>query len=90
MTQKATAEKLIGLTLYKKQPWHPVGILINDTLQLIHANTVHDTILISIDYRTDRITVNSKQLRIPKELKHDLLSIVKLKVAKTLKHAKLN
>ena len=90
MTQKALAERLIGLTLYKKQKWYPEGILKNGILQLTKAETLIDKTPVTIDYQHAVIAVKRKKLRIPKELKTDLLTIVRLKIAKIIRHAKLN
>ena len=90
MTQKGQVEQLIGLTLYKKQNWEAYGIVQDNEVQLIRATTEVDRGIITIHYPSATIDVNGHRQRISKELKNDLLTIVRLKIAKTLKHAKLN
>lgn len=90
MKQKDLAETLIGLTLYKKQEWCPEGIFKNNNIHLVKADTVVDGAIITINYENASIKVNGKRQRVPKELRTDLLEIVRLKTAKILKHAKFN
>lgn len=90
MTQKNMVENLIGLTLYSNQKWYPQGTLTNKNITLTKADTLVGDTMIRINYEKASVTVKGKKLRIPKELKTDLLTIVRLKIAKTIKYAKFN
>jgi len=90
MTQKNLVAGLIGLTLYKKQEWCPEGILKNKDIIMTKADTSINATKVTIDYSTKSIFVNGIKQRIPNELRTDLLEIVRLKIAKTIKHAKFN
>ena len=85
MTQKDIALKLIDETLYKKHPWFPTGKITADGFQLKAASTTVGKAIITINYDTQIITVNKKRQRLPKTVVTDLLTIVRLKIAKKLK-----
>jgi hypothetical protein len=86
MTQKSLATELIGLTLYKKQTWNPDGVLNNSGFLLKSASTLLEDRVITIDYKDHRVYLDGKQMRLPKKLSKDLITIVQLKIAKIIKH----
>jgi hypothetical protein len=86
MTQKLLAKQLIGVTLYKKQEWQPAGFFQKGRFLLKQASTLWETQVITIDYEHNMVYCDGRRMRLPKPLSKDLITLVQLKIAKSIKH----
>ena len=85
LTQKLLAQFLIADTLVGKRHWYPSGAVQKKKILLKNAETQIDNHIITLSYNKNAIFFDGNRLRVPKMLSQDLLSIVKLKIAKNLK-----
>lgn len=85
MTQKLLAKELIWRTLYRRQEWKPAGAFVEGKFQLTRASTLLDKQVVTIDYTTNKVYLETHALRLPKELSSDLITLVHLKLARIIK-----
>lgn len=93
MTQKEIAYNLIYDTLYRNLSWRPTKYTIRQKEKTVHLTsscTLWKNNIVTIFYDKKRILVNGKRQRLPRELSADLLSLVKLKTKKFIKHVKFD
>ena len=74
------------MTLYKKQEWKPAGFLQKGQFLLKQASTLLGDQVITIDYEHNRVYLDGRRMRLPKNLSKDLITLVQLKIAKIIKH----
>jgi hypothetical protein len=73
------------MTLYKKQEWSPAGFLQKGQFLLKQASTLFGDQVITIDYENNRVYLDGRRMRLPKNLSKDLITLVQLKIAKIIK-----
>lgn len=85
MTQKEIVKSVIHDTLYKRLTWKPEGHVASKAIKVRKAHTHWKGMWIHINFKNSTILVNDKEQRLPKDLASDLITLIKLKVTKTLK-----